>query len=146
MLGQELRHKFVIQKVALAHTRVHKVRIKPFTQRIAKPLAHRRAKTSLATVKQIVRQNIFKRTLKNMFSARAFNLKRPRHPHRIFDEMMIQKWDTRLDAGGHCDFVNSHQKQLRQTQLQLEIGHTRQEVRIGPFAFDSFKIRGDCLK
>ena len=74
MLLQQVRHKIVVEKISPPHGRVHQVRIKPTAERIAKPLAHRRAKSALATVKQIVGQDLFQRSFKNVFSAGPFDL------------------------------------------------------------------------
>src|ERR1044072_5575558 len=57
--------------------------------------------------------------------------------------MVVQERHARLDARRHRDLVNAHQQQLRQTQLQLEIRHARQKLRIRPLLVDTFQIRLD---
>src|SRR5829696_1871227 len=54
---------------------------------------------------------------------------------------MIEKWYTCLDARRHRDLIDSHQQQLRQAQLQLEISHARQEIRVRPLLLDVLQIR-----
>src|SRR5688572_33210343 len=73
VLLQHAADKFIIQKLATPHRRIHHMFFKPPAEAFAKPLANRRAKTALAFVKQIARQDLFQRALQNMLAARAFD-------------------------------------------------------------------------
>src|SRR3954462_11865624 len=61
VLVEQARDKLIIEEVAPPHGRVHQVRVEPAAEAIAEPLAHGRSETTLLTVEQVVRQNLFER-------------------------------------------------------------------------------------
>src|SRR6185369_1596083 len=140
MLFQHPAHEPVIQQISSPHRRVDQVVVKPSTQSLTEPLTHRRAKPALALVQQITRQDLLERALQNMLPTRSLDLQRTREPERILNQMVIEKRHTRLDTRRHRDLINPHQQQLRQSQLQFEIRHAREKIRVRPLLLDMLQV------
>src|SRR5881409_2637982 len=85
MLVREAPDVFVIEKVTRAHRRVHQALNQFFAFGAAKPLAHRRPKSALRLVEQVLWQNRFQRAFQNVLSSIAFNFEATRQTHRVLD-------------------------------------------------------------
>src|SRR5215469_2464841 len=87
------------------------------------PLVDGNAKALLLAVDQFVRNDAADGLLQDVFKHSVSGFYSLRNAHSQFHELVIKKRNARFQTDGHAHFVDAHEQQFRQSEIQVEVGH-----------------------
>ena len=126
MLSTKVSVIIAIEPPAIQQPGIKDGSLHAFAKVPAQPLTHRRPETHFTAIDDLIGNPPGDCLLQEVLGDAATHLVAHRNAARELDQVVVQKWHTRLDACGHSDLVDPHQKEFRQTQFELVIDHARE--------------------
>src|SRR5262249_49283499 len=93
------------------------------------PVVDGYTKALFLPVQDVMRQLRTHRVFQDRFEPSISHARGCGDGHRPFDQVMVEEWNAGFDAHAHAHLVHTHEEELGQSNLQVEIGHPPTLVR-----------------
>src|SRR6185295_2425749 len=132
MLLEDASNEVIIEQLAAAERRAEQRIFKEAAKPVEHPFIDRNAEALLLTIQHPIRYHSLERALEDVLCLTASILQARWNRHPELDQTMIEVRHARLDRCRHRHFVDAHQEQLGESELQLLVDHLYKLIRLGP--------------
>src|SRR6185503_10185775 len=129
LLSPHLAHQIHVEEAFPPKPPGVQQRVRPVTERAAKPLCDRRSETLLRSIDQSLRNIAIEQPPQKQFPLAIANLHRKRYSRSKLDNAVVQVWSSRLQTYAHAGAVNFYKYVVWEVTDRVLIHHRLRQGR-----------------